>query len=536
MKKHLSMYITALTLLAALATPAGLVAQDDPDHKHWHHHYQLIDMGALGGSQSYLSSGSGLAFGQHVSVVNAEGTVAGYADTSNADLFQNYCFSSDCLATHTFLSDGSGILTDLGALRGGGDSAPNWITANGLIAGVSENGETDPLYPGLPQLRAVLWKNGKIVDLGTLPEGGDQSEANSVNSSGQVVGAALNTVPDNNSMQVGTWWLWGGDGGISPPYFYQTRAFFWDKEHGMQDMGTLGGTDAQALLINERGQVVGLSYPGSTTSPYCPYPLVTDSFVWEKNTGMVDLGTLGGTCTLATDLNQKGQVVGESNLAGDRLSHAFFWSHGDIHDLGDSLGGSYSGAESVNENEEVAGFAYYPDNTTFHAVLWKEIGHMTNLGVIGDDQCSYSAAVNASEQVVGSSISSCTAEEPTFRAFLWEDGMMLNLNNLIPAGSPLSLQNVQTINDRGEIAGQGADSSGNNHAFLLIPCDENHPGVEGCDYSLVDTAAATRESPVPAVQESTTTAGRNLHPFGRRGVAFSPGQIETPNAQRSPSR
>ncbi len=54
MKKNLTIYI-ALTLLAALATPAGLVAQDNPDHKQWHHHYKLIDMGTFGGPESYIS-------------------------------------------------------------------------------------------------------------------------------------------------------------------------------------------------------------------------------------------------------------------------------------------------------------------------------------------------------------------------------------------------------------------------------------------------------------------------------------------------
>jgi hypothetical protein len=70
---------------------------------------------------------------------------------------------------------------------------------------------------------------------------------------------------------------------------------------------------------------------------------------------------------------------------------------------------------------------------------------------------------------------------------------MIDLNTLIPRDSDIDLQTGVSINDRGEINGEGLLPNGDIHAFLLIPCDENHPGVEGCDYSLVDasTVAAT---------------------------------------------
>lgn len=497
--------VITLSLLAALGLPGQLSAQQKAPAHHRAHHYRLIDKGTFGGPASELNPGSGNDISEFTSILNPEGTVAGFADTALADPFQPYCFW-DCTVTHTFRAQSNGQVTDLGALPGGGSSAPTWITANGLIAGVSENGETDPLYPGLPELHAVLWQHGKITDLGTLPEGGNQSEANAVNSAGQVVGAALNTVPDQNSMQAGTFWLWGGDGG-PPPYPYQERAFLWDQQNGMQDLGTLpGGTDAEATLINERGQVVGYSYTSSAPSSGClfGFSLTTGSFVWDEKNGMQNLGSLGGTCTAAFDINNRGQIIGASNLSGDQSQHAFLWENGLFQDLGGSLGGVFTGAFVLNEGGQAVGFATLPGDVVFHATLWTGVGHMTDLGVVGNDQCSYATGINAEGQVAGGSISDCTAEEPTFRAFLWEDGSIFDLNALIPPGSPLYLEQVETINDRGEIAGTGVDASGNGHAFLLIPCDENHPQLKGCDYSLVNATAATtpaRVAPsVPSVR------------------------------------
>jgi probable HAF family extracellular repeat protein len=524
------MYITTLTLLAALAVPVQLAAQNNgkQDPPHQPHHYQLVDLtSTFGGPQSYFVPGSGLDFAG-ASVLNKRGTATGIANTSTSDPFPNFCFdgffanSSDCYVSHAFQEGSGGVVTDLGALPGGGSSAPMWITPNGLIAGLSENGQTDPLYAGLPQLRAVLWQQGNIVDLGTL-DGGYQSIANAMNSSGSVVGVSTNTTLDTNSMEAGIFMLYGGNDGIAPPYQYQTRAFLWDKEKGMQDLGTLpGGTDAQAMLINERGQVVGESYTASTQSGAC-YPLASNAFLWEKEKGMTDLGGFGGTCTAVAALNNRGQVVGESFRKGDKAAPGFLWENGTLYELRGSLGGDFTGAFAINEQGNVAGFAYLSGNSTFHATLWKNRNQFKDLGVVGGDPCSYAAAINAKMQVVGASIADCDDE---FRAFLWEDGSIFDLNSLIPPASALYLQFTFAINDRGEIAGQGVDSSGNEHAFLLIPCDENHPGIDGCDYSLVDAAEAARVSTARSPKQKLP-AGIKLR--GVRGLFLGPLQ-RTPTA------
>lgn len=480
-----ALYFMAI-VLAALAIPAGL-AQDSQHHSARHPHYKLIDSGTFGGPQSYIPAYIGFS----TRILDNHGVLIGGADTSQPDPFPNFCYT-DCFVSHTFLAEEDGELTDLGALPGGGSSAPQWMSRNRLIAGLSQNGLTDPLFPGFPEFRAVLWQNGGITDLGTL-EGGYESTANAVDSKGEVVGMFTTTTPDPNSL-------------FGYGYQYQTRAFFW-QDGVMQDLGTLGGADAAAYLINERGQVLGWSYTSSVPIicfGFPPATLATGSFVWDREHGMKDLGNLGGICTVAEAINSRGQIVGTSDFQGDAAFHAFIWD-GSMHDLGGSLGGTISQGFALNDAGVAVGFASLPGDTIIHATLWSGIGKITDLGVVGNDLCSSAHSINAKAQVVGEG-SDCF--NPPDRSFLWEDGSIVDLNALIPPGSPLYVQSADTINDHGEIAAAAVDANGNQHAVLLIPCDENHPSVEGCDYSLVDAAAAARENPASAIQKPRSTAPR----------------------------
>ena len=499
-KKNLTIYI-ALTLLAALATAAGLVAQDNPDHKHRHHHYKLIDMGTFGGPESYMSP---YQYSGPFQALNNAGAFSSWADTSTLDPFglsgnsgdQNFCFNYDgtpCYASRAFQWQ-AGVRSELPELHKGLSSAAAWISANGLIAGTSQNGELDPLDPGSPQNfpenRAVLWRDGKIIDLGTLPEGGYESEAESVNSRGQVVGVTTNTVPDAYSF----FQLSSQFNHFDPyPYPYQERAFLW-QDGVMTDLGTLGtGTDAWGMAINERGQVVGISYtnqtPNQVATP-CAFggALIPtqDPFLWE-NGKMIDLGGLGGTCGFPYWLDNHGRVVGASDLAGDQLQHAFLWTKAKgMQDLG-TLGGSDSAASLIDDFGEVVGQSYLAGDNQLDAFLWD--GKMHDLGAING--CASAFAINSNRQVVGNWGNNGCGQG----AFLWEDGgPMVDLGTLLSSKTDLSPLGAVSINDRGEIAGHGQAPSGHGRAILLIPCDENHPDVEGCDYSLVETTAADAEA------------------------------------------
>jgi probable HAF family extracellular repeat protein len=272
----------------------------------------------------------------------------------------------------------------------------------------------------------------------------------------------------------------------------------------MQDLGTLGGPDSFAFLINERGQVAGMSFPNSTASSNCPFPSITHPFLWDEGK-MMDLGNLGGTCGLAMALNNRGQVVGQSNLAGDQTAHPFLWDKGALSDLG-TLGGTFGMALWINDAGEIVGGATNQNDQAILAFLWRH-GVMTDLGTVDGDACSTAANINSKDQVVGTSAKNCmfTTDQ---HAFLWDSGQMIDLNTFLPPGSNLQLSNGYNINDRGEIVGVGfppgcGDPFACGHVFVLIPCDGDqndagdgdHNNNEGCEDATEATTAATQSNP-----------------------------------------
>lgn len=381
------------------------------------------------------------------------------ASTPASDPFYPNCFV-DCFVDHAFKYE-DGVLTDLGSLGASSNSAiAHSSNQRGWIVGVGENGAIDPLT-GFPEIRALLWKDGTVNDLGTF--GGNISHGLDLNNRGQVVGVAENSTPDSYAI------------GIVPLYFVgwpvatQVRAFLW-QNGVMQDLGTLGGNDAAASLINDRGQVAGVSYTNTTPNPTTGFP-TEDPFFWQ-NGKMVDIGSLGGDFGFPRWMNSRGQVVGSSHLAGDNQEHAFLWDQGVLTDLG-TLGGSISVANWINDFGKATGYSYLPGDSIFHAVLWKN-GKEIDLGVLSGYPLTEAFSINGREQIVGTS---ATLDLSVIHAALWEDGAPgVDLNALVTNNPNVTLQIAYFINDSGEIVASGALSNGDTRAFLLVPdgdCDDD---------------------------------------------------------------
>lgn len=501
---------------AANAKPADAAAASPAQH----HHYKLIDLGTFGGPQSYFDDlhltdieGFNTVFYNFSQILNSKGVLVGFADTPTPDLNSAnpiFCYVPDCFVTHAFQWQ-SGIKTDLSGLPGGASSAAFWINSNGLIAGNSQNGEFDPVIPSVPELRAVIWKDGKIRDLGTL--GGSSSFSQAVNDRGQVMGLALNDTLDSFSFYYQ--FLFCFPFQICPANATETRGFVWDEENGMQDIGTLGGPDTFPSLINNHGQIAGFSYTDSTPQPTTGLPTL-HPFLWEKGKGMKDLGSLGGTNTASVNgLNERGEVVGGAYLPGDLIIHPFLWGGEKLLDLvAPPFGGSADGeAAWINEAGEVVGGAGVPapcpgsnpPREAAHAFLWKN-NVMTDLGALPGNHISEANFINSNSQIVGDS---WPCDFSTATAFLWEDGSLVDLNALVPQDSQLYMFTASFISDRGEIGAFGALPDGDSHAVLLIPCDENHPDIEGCDYSLVDSSALAAAPSARAIPTTTPPTGKS---------------------------
>ncbi len=112
-----------------------------------------------------------------------------------------------------------------------------------------------------------------------------------------------------------------------------------------------------------------------------------------------------------------------------------------------------------------AGAPNDPDGDFLQAFIWTAESGMQALGFLPGDVHSEAYGINEKRQVVGLS---CDADG-NCRAFIWENGVMTDLNALKPAAYTAQLEQAKDINEVGEIAGRSIDPVTGRKAFLATP-------------------------------------------------------------------
>jgi probable HAF family extracellular repeat protein len=432
-------------------------------------------------------------------------------------------------------------VTDLGPV-GNPFSQATYVNNPGLVTGL------DTAPDGAQH--AVLWYEGLFTDISTPGLGGPNSGAGGVNEFGQVIGGAETSDKDPNNEN-----FCGYGTGL------QCLAFLW-QNGVMTPLPTLGGTNAGYGRINNQGEVAGYAEedivdkecPGKVAVTGAgPQLLYFEAVVWGPRPGEIrKLRPLkGDSVGIALSINDNSQAVGTSGSCANTTlpgptagPHAVLWERdGSVLDLG-NLGGTSNpavlavgnAALSINNRGLVSGVSALPEIKDkgcpgnppnpvcfpFHPFLWTRETGMRDLGVLPGDFVGAGLGINNKGEVVGPSFSSPGPTSGSPRAFLWRNGVMHDLNALIPSDSPLYLLIAYGINDSGEIAGFGVQTStGDIHAFLATPCGRKNVDTDWCkDHA--DGAAAeadkTVEKPNVFLSESARQLLQQQLGFGRFGV------------------
>ena len=312
-----------------------------------------------------------------------------------------------------------------------------YFPGNNNAWAINDNGDTATfrIDSGVNNSKAVYWHNGTPTVVDSL--GGWDNRPVGINNAGQLVGYSSLA-----------------DGQIRGYIRYQNQTTI---------LNPISGRYSWASSINNIGDIAG--YCSSSSGLY------TAAVWWGGSTTPSPLGALGGNYTTALAINDAKQVTGASSTGlkdyrGYDILHAYRWQNGAMEDLDTLIESASCVGIDINNSGQVVGRAW--NGSHYRAVLWND-DHITELGAINNGLWSEACGINNLGQIVGYSDDGARHDH----AFLYENGKMLDLNNLIQANSGWTLSEANAISNTGYIVGHGyVNGSWQDRAFLLVPVPE----------------------------------------------------------------
>lgn len=338
-------------------------------------------------------------------------------------------------------------LPTLGGVTGAGNS----INDHGWIAGAANQAGDNVSH-------AALWIGAQLTDLGALGGPAFNSAVawpNKANN-GVIVGISdtdRDQIPNDNFSCYPFYALGSPTGKVC-------NGFRWANGAMTALPPFPGGLNSYATAVNNRGEIVGWAENG-VADPTCDTSLQTLQFravIWEPDGTMKELPPLPGDSTsAATAINDLGQVVGISGACGIAVggvsaAHSVIWQNGVPSEIPNLGGHTWNTPTAINNQGTVVGFslpAGQDGTRNFEAFLWTQAGGLVRLGKLPGDIRAEALGVNDNNQVVGLS----RGGPHLFRAFIWQNGVMTDLNCLTVPGSSFLLF-ANDINDRGQISGE----------------------------------------------------------------------------------
>ncbi|HEY7290969.1 MAG TPA: hypothetical protein VH583_14115 [Vicinamibacterales bacterium] len=354
------------------------------------------------------------------------------------------------------------------ASLGGSNGRANSVNDFGLIAGYSN-------LAGDDRRHATAWVFGTPADLGTLG-GPNSSIAWPVkNVTGLLAGIAQTDTPEPQEE-------WSCSAFFGAPFAtgFTCRGVVWEWG-AIRALPTLGGRNSFATGANNFHQVVGWS-ENTVVDPTCAPPQLFQFKAVLWGPGRKDVNELRllppDTSSAATAINDSGQIVGISGICDQAVGRAtakraVLWNRGEPMEIPNIGGAGWNTPMAINQHGDVVGFLGQPgddpNSPRLRAFLWTRERGTQNLGTLPGDDYSEAHGINERRQVVGVS---CT--DPTLvscRAFIWENGLMTDLNDVGKPADGAELINGQDINDFGVVTGRAFQPGppAQRYAFVAVP-------------------------------------------------------------------